>query len=206
MIYWEHLNQRCVQILSKDSQMLLIHRCPSEQKPEKASFHYICSHLSFPRHWCVQNNWFRDVYKTWAKTAKGSLFTGAQASKSRKKLLFTTSGVIFHFRDIDILRTFETEMWRNLEQTQPKAPCSQALKQAKAGKRTFSTNLWASSKSQTLICWESLVQRYAQNLSKDGQRLLVHRRSSKQKSEKAPFQHISEHLPNHVIDILRKFD
>jgi len=81
------------------------------------------------------------MLKTCAKTAKGSLFTGAQASKSRKKHLFNTSLSIFQITDIDILRIFDSEICSKVEKTQPKTPCSQALKQAKAGKSTFSTHL-----------------------------------------------------------------
>ena len=40
------------------------------------------------------------------------------------------------------------------------------------------------------------MQRCVQNLRKESQRLLVHRRPSKQKPKKAPFQRICEHLPN----------
>ena len=86
----------------------------------------------------------KDVRNFSAQVFKGVLFTGAQASKSPKKLFFTTSVVFFHFRDIDfndIFRTFESEMCPNLEQTQPKAPCSQALKQANTGKISFSRHL-----------------------------------------------------------------
>ena len=67
------------------------------------------------RHWYVEKIWFRDMLKTWAKTAKGSLFTGAQASKSRKKHLFNTSLSIFQITEIDILRTFKSEICSKLE-------------------------------------------------------------------------------------------
>ena len=144
LIYWESLIQRFVQNLSKEGQRLLVHRRPSRQKPEKPPFQHICKHLPNPRHWYIQKDGFRDVYKTWAKRVKGSLFTGAQASKSRKKRVFNTSVRIFLIRDIDMFRTMDSEIWPKVEQREPKAPCSQAPKLAKAGKSVFSTHLWAS--------------------------------------------------------------
>ena len=145
MICWENLIQRDGQNLSKDSQRLFVHRRPSKQKPEKAPFQHICEHLPNPRHWYIENHWFRDLYKTWAKRVKGSLFTGAQAGKSQKNLLFNTSLSICLIRDIDIFRKMDSEMCTKLEQSESKAPCSQALKPAKAGKSVFSTHLWESS-------------------------------------------------------------
>ena len=102
--------------------------------------------------------------------------------------------MIFPFWDIDMLRNFVSERWTKFEQRQPKALCSQAPKQAKTGKSSFSTHLWESSKSEILIYWEWLIQRFGQNLSKESQKLLVHRRPSRQKPEKAPFQYICKHL------------
>ena len=145
LIYWESLIQRFVQNLSKEGQRLLVHRRPSREKPEKPPFQHIFKRLPNPRHWYIQIDGFRDVYKTWAKRVKGSLFTGAQASKSRKKRVFNTSVRIFLIRDIDMFRTMDSEIWPKVEQREPKAPCSQAPKLAKAGKSVFSTHLWASS-------------------------------------------------------------
>ena len=116
----------------------------TSKKLGKALFHHIFEHLPIPRQWYVEKIWFRDLYKTWAKLAKGSLFTGAQASKNQKKLLFTTSVSIFQIRHIDMLKMIDSEICTKLEQRESKAPCSQAQKQAKAGKSVFSTHLWAS--------------------------------------------------------------
>ena len=101
----------------------------ASKKLGKALFHHIYNHLPIPRQWYVEKIWFRYMDKTWAKTVKGSLFT-AQASKTRKKLLFNTS-----------VRMTNSETWSKLEQREPKAPCSQAPKQAKPRKSSFPTHL-----------------------------------------------------------------
>ena len=83
----------------------------------------------------------RDLHNFSAKAFKSLMFTGAQGSKKLEKVFFTTSMIIFPFRENDILR--------------------------------------------------NLIQRDGQNLSKDSQSRLVHRRPSKQKAEKSSFP---EHL------------
>ena len=58
--------------------------------------------------------------------------------------------------EIDLLRTIVSELFSKLEQRQPKPPCSQALKQSKVEKSTFSTHLCASYKSETSMCSQNL--------------------------------------------------
>ena len=83
----------------------------------------------------------RDLHNFSAKTFKGVLFTGAQATKKLAKAIFNTALRIFQIRGFDILRMIKSEICTKLEQREPKAPCSQAPKQAKAGKSSFSTHL-----------------------------------------------------------------